>query len=123
MATPELCAKAGELNLVIEQGATFDPVLTWKDQNGALIDLTGFTARMQIRDTVDAPDTLHELTTENGGIALGGGAGTITLSISAADTAAFDFEQAVYDLEVEAANGNVTRLLRGVVTLSKEVTR
>lgn len=123
MTTPELCAKAGELNLVIEQGATFDPVFTWKDQNGLPINLTGFTARMQIRETVDSVAVLHELTTENGGLTLGGSAGTITVQISATDTAAFDFEQAVYDLEVEAANGGVTRLLRGFATLSKEVTR
>ena len=77
---------------------------------------------MQIRETVDSTTTIHESTTANNEIVLGGIAGTITFSISAVTTAAFTFDCGVYDLEL--VNGNdVTRLLRGDVVLSKEVTR
>jgi len=89
----------------------------------APVNLTGYTARLQIRETVEATDTLLSLTTENGGITLGGTAGTITLLASATATAALDFVNAVYDLEVISGSGVVTRLLHGTVTLSKEVTR
>lgn len=123
MATPKLCERAGVLNLTIEQGATFNPVMTWKDQNGQPIDLSGYTARMQIRAGYDATTVIHNLTTENSGIVLGGALGTIGLYISATDTAGFTFSAAVYDLELEASNGIVTRLLRGIVDLSLEVTR
>lgn len=87
------------------------------------VDLTTYTARMQIRDTVDSITTLVSLTTENGGITLGGVAGTISLLITAAATAALTFGTAVYDLEVVTAGGIVTRLFSGAVALSKEVTR
>jgi len=123
MAACKLAEKAGTLHLTIEQGATFNPVMTWKDEVGTEINLTGYTARMHIRDTVEAASTLHEATTDNGEIALGGAAGTITFNISAAITAAFGFDSAVYDLELESAGGIVTRLLKGDVVLSLEVTR
>jgi len=87
------------------------------------VDLTSFTARMQIRSDIDATDTLVSLTNENGGITLGAAAGTIALLISATATAALDFTSAVYDLEVVSAAGVVTRLLSGAVTLVPEVTR
>lgn len=105
MATPILSAQAGKLNIVIEQGATFNPVLTYKDSLGALIDLTGFTARMQIRLKKTSATFLVELTTENGGIALGGVAGTITLLITDTASTALTFDSAVYDLELNGKIG------------------
>jgi hypothetical protein len=87
------------------------------------VNLTGFTARMQIRASLEDDDTLASLTTENGGITLGGTAGTVALLLSATDTAALDFTSAVYDLELISSGGVVTRLLSGAVTLVPEVTR
>lgn len=87
------------------------------------VNLTGFTARMQIRETVESTTVLHSLTTENGGITLGGAAGTIALTISATDTAAFTFDTAVYDLEVVSGGGVVTEIASGAVLMNNEVTR
>ncbi len=123
MATPILASQAGKLNIVIEQGTTFNPVLTYKDENAALINLSGYTARMQIRLKKTSSGFLHELTTENSGIALGGAAGTITLLITAVNTTAFTFSSAVYDLELITGAGIVTRLVEGTIKLSKEATK
>lgn len=87
------------------------------------VNLTGFTARMQIRETVESTTVLHSLTTENGGITLGGAAGTIALTISATDTAAFTFDTAVYDLEVVSGGDVVTEIASGAVLMNNEVTR
>jgi len=114
---------AGRYDFTIEQGATFKRIMTWKDSSGNPIDLTGYQARMQIRPAKDSPGVILTLDTDaNGGIALGGNNGRITIEISAARTASLDFKTAVYDLELEK-DGNVVRLLEGSVTLSKEVTR
>ncbi len=123
MATPKLDAQAGKLNIVIEQGTTFNPIMTYTDENDNPIDLTGFTARMQIRLKRTSTDVIHELTTENGGITLGGAAGTIALLITDVDTAAFSFKPSIYDLELISSGGIVTRLLQGSVTLSTEATK
>lgn len=122
MATPKLKAQAGKLNMVIEQGATFNPVLTYQDSDAVIIDLTSYTARMKIKDSRADVTALEEITTENGGITLGGVLGTIALLFSDTDTALMTWESGVYDLELISGSGIVTRLLQGVITVSAEVT-
>ena len=87
------------------------------------VSLSGFTARMTIRETLESTTTLMSLTTSNSGITLDDTAKTISLYISATDTAAIDWTQAVYDLEMVSGSGVVTRLLSGSITVSNEVTR
>ena len=70
---------AGKLKLAIEQGATFRKLLTYKAGTPAVaVNLTGCTARMQIRSAITSPTVLVNLTTENGGIVLGGTAGNLS---------------------------------------------
>ena len=114
---------AGIWNFEIEQGAKFDRTLTWK-VDGVLVNLTGYSARMQIRLTVDSAETLIDLDSDTkGGLILGGSAGTISIFISFVDTEGLDFERAVHDIEVTQPDEEVIRLLQGAVTLSKEVTK
>lgn len=86
------------------------------------VSLSGFTARMQIRVTADATTTLDSLVSPTD-IVLDDTNHTITITISATDTAAYDFTDAVYDLELVSGAGVVTRLLEGNVTVLSEVTR
>jgi len=89
-----------KLKLTIYQGATFRKRLTWKGPLPAQtpIDLTGCTARMQVRPEVESSTVLLELTTANGGITLGGVAGTIELFVSDDDSAAFTWQSGSWDL-------------------------
>lgn len=112
------------VDFLIEQGATFREEIIWADSDDELVDLTGYSARMQIRSEIESVGFLAELTTENGGIALGGVAGTIELYISDEDTAAMTAQKgAVYDLELEDSGGDVTRLIKGKIEIDREVTR
>ncbi|WP_049044405.1 hypothetical protein [Acinetobacter bereziniae] len=114
---------AAKQNLRIEQGATFRLSLQWI-ANTTPVNLTGYKARMQIRNKVSSPEFIYEMTTENGGITFKDvEGGHIQLFISNVDTSSFAFDSAVYDLEFVAPNGDVTRLIEGKVTLSLEVTR
>lgn len=115
---------SGKYNTTIEQGAVFNRTLYYKQSNGNAVDLTGFTAEMDIRLTKDAEEVIHTLTTENGGITITPLTGKIVLYISALDTEDFDFEQAYYDLELNPGNpANKKRLIEGILSLSREVTR
>tara|TARA_B100000963_G_C22573892_1_gene647436 strand:+ start:748 stop:1098 length:351 start_codon:yes stop_codon:yes gene_type:complete len=114
---------AGNFSLTIEQGATFSLVITYKDSAGSAINLTGFTARMSLRTFIEDSSAILTLTTENGRIALGGGAGTVTLTVSASDTAALTAGNGVYDLELISSGGVVTRLIEGSYSIVREVTR
>ena len=110
---------ADTLDLIIEQGATFEKILTLYDSAGVLRDLTGYTGRMMARTTIDAVSTVISLTSPTDIVISGG---TITINIDAATTAAYTFTTLVYDLEIEKAS-KVTRVVQGSITLSKEVTR
>jgi len=85
-------------------------------------NITGYTARMQIRESIDDVTEILELTDVAGLDLIVNGA-QITITMTATETAAFTFDQAVYDLEMISGTGAVKRLLEGSVILSKEVTR
>lgn len=87
------------------------------------VNLSGLTARMQIRAKLDDVAVIKELTTLNGGIIINNTAKTIEIYISATDTALFSFQSAVYSLELVSASGEVTQLINGTLTLVREVTR
>lgn len=87
------------------------------------VDITNYTARMQLRAKVDDDTVILELTTENGGINIDSINKTITITITPAQTELLTFTSAVYGLELESPGGVVTPLAVGVITLSKEVTR
>ena len=114
---------AGVHNFDITKGSTLSKTFTWKDSAGSVIDITGFTARMQVRPTQESATKILDLTTENGGITLGGAAGTIVLAATAVATAAITQERGVYDLELVSGGGVVTPLLKGIINFIPEVTR
>jgi len=110
--------------MVIKQGATFNTLLTWYSDKArtTLVNLTGYTARMHLRRNVEDAAAYLTLTTENSRIVLGGAAGTIQLTVSAADTAALAVGKYAYDLEL--VNGSVvTRLVEGTIDITREITR
>lgn len=103
---------AGTLTLGIAQHSTFTKNLTWKDENDAVIDLSSYTAKLQVRAAPDGT-VLLELTTENGGIAVAATEPNIVLTIAAATTAALTWGEASYDLVLVAPSGTRRRLLEG----------
>lgn len=111
----------GDYNITCPQGATFDRTFTLT-VDGTPQNLTGYTAAMQVRESVSGSTALINLTTENGGITLGGSAGTILVTISASTTAAVTAGSYSYDLELYSGS-TVTRLLQGAFNLTGEVTR
>jgi hypothetical protein len=117
-------------NLEVFQGAYWSQRLEWQDSGGSPIDLTGYTARMQVRKTIEADDVVIELTTANGRITLGDPLptdGVILLEIEATATddlpATLSDRKWRYDLELIPAGGQVRRLMMGKFVVSLEVTR
>lgn len=112
---------AATFPLIIEQGATFSRTWVWRSANKKAINLTGYTAKLQVRDKAGGT-MLFELSTENGRITIVPLTGTITLTISDEDTQAISFLKGVYDLVLSAPDGTKVRLLSGSVTVSLGVT-
>ena len=126
---------AGKYSFVIEQGSTLDFEIQYKDSSSNPIDLTGYSAKMQIKSNYadNSPTTYLTLSSSLQGDGTGlnllgsGGlkpysSGSIGLYISAATSSLLTFDTGYYDLEVTTGSV-VTRILEGRVNLSKEVTR
>lgn len=115
---------AAKLTLpVIEKGATYRNTLYWKDSLNVPIDLTGCTAKLQVRDTIDTVIPSLELSTLNGGIIITSLLGKIDLYVTSDITTLLVGTGGVYDLEIYLANGDITRLIEGKVSYKAEVTR
>lgn len=87
------------------------------------VDLTNYSGRMQLRAKLDSEVVLLELTTANSGIVIDNTLKTITINITAVQTAAFDFPSAVYSLELYTGTGVVVPFAGGSISVIKEVTR
>lgn len=114
---------AGIYNFTIEQGTTFTRTFKYKDSEGNPIDLTAggsFNARMEIKDKIGG-NQISFFSTNNGFISITN-TNFITLTIDDNTTGQYNFNTAVYDLEIISPTQIVTRLLQGKIKLSREVT-
>lgn len=113
---------AETLNFVCNQRANFSERWTWYTDTArtTAMDLTGYTALMEVRDS--SGTLVVTLSTANSRVALGGAAGTITLTIDDADTAPLTADTYDYDLTLTSSGGTTTRLVEGVFTVKVAVT-
>ena len=120
---------AGKLDIVIEQGATFDITLLLQNDDGTpLGGMTGWTGRGQIRPTATSPNDQTPFT-----VSVDSGASSVRVKMDAATTAAIavttqakaqrHVTQYAYDVELVQPDLTVWRLLEGVANVSPEVTR
>lgn len=112
----------GQLNLLCPQGSTFRKTITYKIDD-VPVNLSGYSARLQVRPTHYSNDIIAYISTSGSGITLGASAGTIELEIDADTTADINSGTFVYDLEIESSGGIVDRLIEGNFIVSPEVTR
>lgn len=87
------------------------------------VNLLIFNARMQIRETVDSTTIIYQATSAGGQIVLDNTYKTITLTIPASVTQGFEFETAVYSMELFTETGEVIPFIEGNLVLVKEITR
>jgi len=124
---------AGKYSFTVEQGATTNFEIQYKDSGSNPINLAGYSAKMQLRTAADASAALLTLSSslepDGTGLNMSGSNGSTTLLsgsigvvISAITSSLLSFDTAVYDLELTSGSV-VTRLLEGTVRLSKNVTR
>ena len=127
-------------DLIVRQGETYS--FTWtKLSGGSAVNLTGYSARMSVRTHFGGTQEVYlsdGSDADGGTITLGGAAGTVVLTMTAAETAALadaitgwiDDPAAeagprvayIYDLELVTGAGAVTRELEGRLVVLREVT-
>jgi hypothetical protein len=108
---------AGRYDIVIEQGAGFRLALTWKDSAGNPVNLTGYTAKAQVRASHKAPVALLGFS-----VTLGGKAGTVVLQADHEDTEGL-LRGGVWDLKLTPPGQEPVRLLEGRAVLKEATTK
>ena len=126
---------AGRYTFTIEQGATTDFEIQYKDSASTAIDLSNYSGKMEIKSAAGGTTYLtlsSSLASDGTGLNFSGSngstpptSGSIGIFISAASSSALTFtERARYDLEITSGSTNpyVIRLLEGEVKLSQQIT-
>lgn len=109
-------------NPTVDQGATWSLEVEYLDNNDVPINLTGFSARMQLR--TDYSDAVADLTLTSaaGEIIINGAAGKVLVNMTSTQTGSLVQTFYLYDLELFSGS-NVIRLIQGQITVAGEVTR
>lgn len=110
-------------DIIADQGATFLRTISLKSTKRLPIDLTGYTGRMHIRETVAATEIIETQTTENGRITINAANGSVTILIPPTDMEEMAPGVYVYDVELESSAGEVARIVHGKFTVRAEVTK
>lgn len=103
-------------NLVVDQGSTFTTTIDLTDENDDPIDLSTYTGAGQIRKHYTSSNSTPFT------VSLGGAAGTVTLDLTATQTANLTAGRYVFDVELTTGS-TISRILEGIVTVTPQVTR
>ena len=112
------------LNLTMKQGENFARVLTFRDQSNALIDLTGYSFKSQVREAYGKATAVFDFTlvlkdqVTNQGEVDWTCAASITEPLKLTESKVY-----VYDVEMASPSGIKTRVIEGKITMSPEVTK
>lgn len=121
---------AGKYSFTLEQGSTTDFSLIYKDENRVPIDIHEWDARMQIRPYLGSSEVIttlsSSLNSDGTGLNMESASnGVIRVYISSCTSSLFNFDEAVYDLEIMSGSDCpvTNRIIEGRIRLSKEVTK
>lgn len=104
-------------NITIDQGTSFATTIDVTDEDGNIVNLTGYTGAAQMRK--------HYTSTTSTAftVAITANTGEVKLSLTANATNNVVAGRYVYDCELTDASGTVSRLVEGIVTVTPGVTR
>lgn len=110
-------------NTIIDQGADWFFNVTYDNPDGTPVNLTGYTAALQLRSLPTDATAVLSLATGSG-ITITAITGLVAIHATATQTRSIDEGIYYYDLEITSPGTSVvTRLIQGQVEVSPEVTR
>lgn len=109
---------AGYQELFVEQGSDYITTITLDDINGVAFDLTGYTAKSQIRKSYYSSNATGEFIISFTDSANG----VMAISLSSANNANIAAGRYVYDVVIKNNQDIRTRVLEGIVNILPQVT-
>lgn len=109
------------VDIVLYQGKTVNFEVIWGGD--APINVTGFSAKLHVRESAVSSAVLTEFSNTNSRIAVGGANGKFTFSMPAATSAALPVFVGVYDFEITNPSGSVFLVMSGNFKVEAEVTK
>lgn len=107
-------------NIHIYEGETWGMNLALYDDNDDPVLLTGYTAKMQIRDRPGG--TVFKTIDNTSGITVNEAYGELDLFLSAEETAEFNFKKASYDIFIYSPADEAVPILCGDVIVERRIT-
>ena len=105
------------VNLVIDQGCTFEKVITAQNSTSGNVTISSGTTAAKMRQSYYSSNNITTLTTAFAG-------SNVTISLTATQTAAVSSGNYVYDVEYTQSGGTIVeRLAEGIITISSEATK
>ena len=105
------------VNLVIDQGCTFEKVITAQNSTSGNVTISSGTTAAKMRQSYYSSNNITTLTTAIAG-------SNVTISLTATQTAAVSSGNYVYDVEYTQSGGTIVeRLAEGIITISSEATK
>ena len=110
----------GRYNITVVNGTTFTLAPIWQINN-LPVNLTGYSADMQVRDISN--NLIVELSTANGKAVISAALGQTTFSLTPTQTSAANLPAGNYNYAVNLTDGsgNVYQILIGAFTVSASV--
>jgi hypothetical protein len=106
----------------IDQGANWFFNVTYENPAGTPVNITSYTAALQLRSLPESTTAVLSLATGSG-ITITGAAGLVAVQATAAQTGNIIAGDYYYDLEITSPQGVVTRLVQGQAVVNPQVTR
>ena len=113
---------AAQKNFEVDQNTTFYFTVEYTDSNDLPINLSGATAKMQVRDTKGGSKLSFTLTSPFDGIVINGPLGRVTCTMTPAQTNKLFYPKSSYDIMITDTHNTKIKLLEGFLTLSRSVT-
>jgi len=103
-------------NLYIDQGADFSAEIGIYDDFNSPWDLSGYSGEAKLKKSY------YSSTSHNFTVSVGTN-GSVTLSMTAAATAAIEQGRYLYDVVITSTAGTKTRVIEGLITINPGVTK
>lgn len=104
-------------NLIMDQGADFSTTINLTDDNGDIQVLTGYTGAAEMRKHYTSSVSYDFV------VVVVPSLGTVTLTMTANNTANISAGRYVYDCELTDGSGQKSRLVEGIIEVTPRVTR